>query len=475
MLILRRIRLRTLATLIIAALVACSSPRPGRDTPGSAPVPGLWEQRPVVELTFAVAEDLRTVTGHETVVFTPDLPVCELVFRAWPNKPTAARTGTSLVVTDTFVDGRPVIPRVLAAGAPEDAPGTLIEIPLPECVDENKSISAELGFRLVLGENADERFGFTRSTDMAWFTSAFPLLAWQRGRGWVRDPAVSMPGETATSEDFRLASLEVIAASGYEVLGTGTAAGIEAGDEPAMVSHRFTAEAVRDVAVSVGRMNVLEQEVDGVRLHIGVAEAGAKVPAQEWAERGADVMRPLGKLLGPFPYSDLWITVVPGQTDGIESPAAIQFGDLRRRGLSRLIAHEIAHMWFYALVGNNQARNPWLDESFATFAQGVVTDERYEIFEHASGSVGRSMMSWVRSGGFAAYVENVYVQGAAVLLEARRRVGAERFDAALRSYLEANAHRIAAPEDVARAFRDLPEVVDLLQEHGALDRRDVES
>lgn len=404
--------------LIIAALAACSSLRPGLDTADSAPPPGLWEQRPVVELTFAVAENLRTVTGRETVVFTPDLSTCELVFRAWPNTPTAARSGTSLVVTDTLVDGRSVTPRILAAGAPGGAPGTLIVAPLPECLDEGESVTAELGFQLMLGEDADERLGFTRSRDMAWFASGFPLLAWQRGHGWVRDPAVSMPGETATSEDFRLASLEVTAPSRYEVLGTGAVASIGPGHAPGTVSHRFTAEAIRDVAVSVGRMRVLEQDIDGVRLHIGVAESGAEVPAEEWAERVADAMRSLAELLGPFPYPDLWITVIPGQTDGVESPTAIQFGDLGRRGLSRLIAHEVAHMWFYALVGNNQARNPWLDESFATFAQGVVTDQQYEISERVSGSMGRSMAYWTSNGGFSRYVENVYIQGAAVLLEA---------------------------------------------------------
>jgi hypothetical protein len=457
-----------LAILSITALVACSSPRPGLDISNSAPPPGLWEQRPVVELTFAVAEDLRTVTGRETVVFTPDLPVCELVFRAWPNKPTAARTGASLVVTDILIDGRPVTPRVLPAGAPQDVPGTLIEAPLPECLDTGESVTAELGFRLALGEGADERLGFTRSPDMAWFASAFPLLAWQRGRGWAREPAVPMPGETAASEDFRLASLRVIVPARYQVLGTGTAAGTEPGNEPGTVSHHFTAEAVRDVAVSVGRMRILEQEVDGVRLYIGVAESGTQLPAEEWADRVADAMRSLTELLGPFPYPDLWITVVPSQTDGVEFPAAIQFGDRGRWGLSRLIAHEVAHMWFYALVGNNQARDPWLDESFATFAEGMVTGEQYTIREDASGTMGRSMTYWAGNGGFSSYVRGVYVQGAAVLLEARRRAGTERFDAALRSYLQNNAHRIAAPEDVAQAFGDLPEVMDLLREHGAL-------
>ena len=49
--------------------------------------------RPVVGLDFRLADDLRTVTGTETVVFTPDLTTDELVFRLVPNGPGAAAAG----------------------------------------------------------------------------------------------------------------------------------------------------------------------------------------------------------------------------------------------------------------------------------------------------------------------------------------------------------------------------------------------
>src|SRR5262249_51628686 len=31
------------------------------------------------------------------------------------------------------------------------------------------------------------------------------------------------------------------------------------------------------------------------------------------------------------------------------------------------------HQWFYSLVGNDQARDPWLDEGLATWAEAAVT------------------------------------------------------------------------------------------------------
>ena len=69
------------------------------------------------------------------------------------------------------------------------------------------------------------------------------------------------------------------------------------------------------------------------------------------------------------------------------------------------------------------------------------------------------MPYWAATGNFSRYVTGVYDQGAAVLLEGRRRSGDEAFDGALRAYIAANAHRVAGPADVAAAFGHRPEVM----------------
>ena len=45
------------------------------------------ETPPAVTLAYRVADDLRSATGSSTTTFTPDQRVCEVVLRAWPNKP----------------------------------------------------------------------------------------------------------------------------------------------------------------------------------------------------------------------------------------------------------------------------------------------------------------------------------------------------------------------------------------------------
>lgn len=428
----------------------------------------LWAERPVVELAFDVAPGLDRVAGRETVRFTPDAPICELVFRAWPNNPTMSATGASLVVDRATVDGAGVTPRVEAAGAPAGAPGTLVELPLPQCADPGRTVTAALDFTLTLGADADERVGHSPSTETAWFGSGFPLLAWERGRGWARDDAVTINGETATSEAFRLTDLTVTAPEGYRVSGVGRP---ESPDSATV--HRFSADAVRDVTVGVGRYDLLERDVDGVALHVATPSAGTRTDPERWAEETASALGRLTALFGPYPYEDLWVTVTPGQSDGTEFPTALQFGDVRQRELAGLVPHELAHQWFYALVGNNQARDPWLDESLATYGEALAGGDLDYYRDpgtssRVDGRMGEPMSYWAENGGFDRYTSAVYDQGASTLLAVRDRVGAEAFDEAVRGYVRANAHRVATPTDLAAALQAFPEAVEILNRAGAV-------
>jgi hypothetical protein len=461
-----RVGLAVLLALVVLVCDACSGTK-------TQPFPSPWADRPVVSLGFDVAADLHSATGQETVVFTPDLATCELVFRNWPNKPSTARAGSSLVVDQVTVDGQQARAQDSADGAPDNAPaGTLLRIPLATCAQPGQHITVVLDFTLTLGEDVDERVGTSSADQIAWFGTAFPLLAWERGQGWQRDPAVPVNGEMAVSEDFQLTSLEVTAPSQFQVMGTGTATGTRRGADAGTTVHQFTASAVRDVTVTVGQLDVADRTIDGVNVHVAAAQ-GTETDLSAWTDEVAVAQKALVKLLGPFPYRDLWLTVVPSQSSGIEFPGAVQFGAVDPGTRAPLVAHELAHMWFYGLVGNDQGRDPWLDESFATYAQlltaGGDTPAFGDIPQADRKDVGKPMTYWpqVRHPN-TAYYDTVYNVGAAALLQGRQSAGADAFDAAVREYVRRNAYAVATPKDVEAAFADLPTALAVLREVGAL-------
>jgi hypothetical protein len=105
-------------------------------------------------------------------------------------------------------------------------------------------------------------------------------------------------------------------------------------------------------------------------------------------------------------------------------------------------------MWFYGLVGNNQGRDPWLDEALASWAEaqfeGTLEEFRArEIPSAGRGRAGEPMAYW--ESNQPAYYRSVYIQGAVALGEAGPPPAV---DCALRHYVAAYAHRIARPADL---------------------------
>ncbi|MDP9429614.1 MAG: peptidase M1 [Actinomycetota bacterium] len=418
--------------------------------------------RPVVGLDFRLDDDLRTVTGTETVVFTPDLPTDELVFRLVPNGPGPAAAGNRLLID--AVRGDDVVSSGYEGAGAED-PGGLFVVRLADGLAAGQATEVTLDFTLTLGEGGFERVG--AADGVSWWASGAPLLAWEPGVGWARDPFVALLGETATSP-VADTTVRVSAPEALTVLMTGDQAEPSA---PRAGRRTWTSvePVARDVSVAVGEFTTATvTSAGGTEVTAGLPP-GAELPARElagWAVAAIDVLE---ARFGPFPYATLTVPLLPDEGGGIEYPSSILLA-----GADQVVLlHEVAHMWFYGMVGDSQFRDPWLDEAFATYAESVafpVPDDAVARLLGTPGEVGAAMDEFDSAGG---YFRRVYDKGGAALLAAREAAGEEAFDAALRCYVDANAWTIATPDDVAAALADLPAALDVLTDAGALQPEDL--
>lgn len=453
---------RIVASLAVASglLTGCSANSPTSTVP--------WT-RPVVALQYQVADDLRSATGSETITFTPDQRICEVVLRTWPNKPTLTRTGNAMTVDHVAVDGAVLPMKVQAAGAQPDEFGTLVEVTLPACQEAGVPLTIDTGFAVTLGSETDERMGHTSAEDVAWFQTAFPLLAWQSGVGWVRDPAVDMFGETVTSESFVLDDLAVTAPRAMAVAGVGVRGATTA--DGARTTHHFSAPLMRDVSVMVGDFTTIDYPASGTTVHLSVPLSARLNDADAWRYQVDSSLAGLVDYLGPVPYPDLWVNIVPGAHEGIESSGSVQFGGSGGRVQAWLVTHELGHQWIYGQVGNNQALHPWMDESVVSMIQAIVDHDEETLaaaeYEEDDRTIGKPMSFFeAAEGSNETYDDTVYTAGSNVLLRARTAAGHGAFDEALRRYLDQNADRVATPKDFGEAFNDVPEVVQTLKRNG---------
>jgi Peptidase family M1 domain len=419
--------------------------------------------RPRIELDFRLEDDLRTVTGMETVVFTPDLPTDRLVFRLVPNNPgSLPDNGLSVdEVRGEDVEGGGY------RGAEADDPGGLYVVDLDRELAAGESTELELDFTLTLAGGDFDRLG--TDDDVSWWASGFPLLAWEPGVGWAEDPFVSLLGETTTSPAADT-TVSVSVPEQLTVLMTGDQAA-PAAAEGGRRTWTSTEPVARDVSVAVGAFSTEERTSDsGVRVTVGVLP-GADLAAAELAERTVRAIGELEQRLGPFPYETLTVPLLPDYGGGIEYPSSI----LEATPSYDVLVHEVAHMWFYGMVGNSQFRDPWLDEAFATYAEAVLAPPPDAVVDRAlgqPGEVGATMEQFAEEQAGGEYFDVVYGKGGAALLTAREAAGAEDFDAAIRCYVDANAWTIATPADLLTVLGELPTAVAVLDEAGAIDKAD---
>lgn len=406
---------------------------PTATTPSCPPLPrrmGPAADRPRYVLAIDVRPGEAKVEGTQQVEFTPDLDTDRVVFRLWPNGPRQRAAGAGIEVTRVEIGGREV------RGTLDD-PTSLVVRP-GDTLRAGQRVRAALRWTLRLPSAVRDRISDEgRSVRLGSF---FPIVEWQPGTGWLDDPPTSQFAEasTAPTADF---DLTVTAPAGYGVLASGVQ------DRPG----HWTATAMRDVAVAVGRFTVVSAVAhapERVEVTVGV-EAGLGDAAATFLDKAVAVLEDFGRRFGPYPWSTFTVSVTPTLRSGVEYPAHVLQGPATS---GRSLTHEIGHQWFYALVGNNQSRDPWIDEAGASWAEARGERTLPGFVSRAvppavRGRVGEPMTFWDPRS--SAYYLGVYVQG----VQAMAALGdADLVDCALRVFVAQNAYRVAGPADFVAAM-----------------------
>lgn len=220
----------------------------------------------------------------------------------------------------------------------------------------------------------------------------------------------------------------------------------------------WVATNVRDLVVNVATDYRQRTRKVGDTTLVVVTRPGA--PAAAWMDAAATALTKLEARLGPYPWPVLRIVQSSGGA-GMEGPGIVWIPrGAPAANLRYLLTHEVAHQWFYGLVGNDQAREPFADEAIADAVARYLTGTR-----RASRCAPATLDKSIYRYGGGCYYEQVYIQGGNLLDDARKRLGTATFFATLRDYLDRQRWRLvhtrtlldaldrATPLDLARGWQ----------------------
>ena len=340
--------------------------------------------------------DDRRVIVDTTATVTGNMPwtTARLAFNVSTLRTGRARLG------DVTVDGQQVEAQVVDQ--------TLI-VPMPAPLEPGTSavVRIEYSARLHASPRPDsDEWGFARTGDML---TAYRWIPWLTRTTRFDRPSVGDPFVTASSPSVRVALTVdrdvVFATSGEQVSASG-------------LTKVFSASNVRDFNFSASpSYRTTSRTVRGTTLTFFHRQLSAGEVLDVTARAFAD----FSDRVGDYPYPQLNIAEI-GPWAALESPSLFWLPENSpRRLLPWMVAHETAHQWFYSVVGNDQAREPFADEAIADFvarsliSRFVPSQCPTDLLDQTIYDLGECY-PWV-----------VYVQGVAYLREYRQRVGGHDF------------------------------------------------
>jgi aminopeptidase N len=220
---------------------------------------------------------------------------------------------------------------------------------------------------------------------------------------------------------------------------------------------------LRDMTVIAGPFQAASEQAAGAVV-TSYYLPGHEAAGQAALAHAAASLRLFSDLYGPYPYTELDVVEAPLNVRGMEYAGLILIGEElyedQRDFLTFLVAHEVSHQWWYAVVGNNPYRHPWLDEGLAEYS---AFDYYRSVFGQSHAGellVGRWQIPFTTAarGGVDGVVDRpaaafdpvsyellVYAKAALFFNALREQLGQDMYLQVIRTYYAENRYGIATP------------------------------
>ncbi|HTO99938.1 MAG TPA: M1 family metallopeptidase [Anaerolineales bacterium] len=339
-----------------------------------------------------------------------------------------------------------------------DLSGQRLTLRLGEPLAPGGVANLALGYAMNLPQkDPTGRFGYTAA--QVNLTDWFPFIVPYSG-GWVLHDTWPF-GETMTydSADYDV-NLKV---SDPDVIVAASAPAEVNGD----VTH-YHLDAARTFALSASdRFKVDESAVGSIKIR-SYYFAGDGDASQAVVWMATQSLALYQAKFAAYPYQSLSIvetSLADGQEfDGLVFLSSAFYSSYNGSARSNLVTigtHEIAHQWWFGLVGDDQAMEPWLDEALAVYSERIFYEYNYPNYGDwwwnfrvnyfgPTGYVDSSVYSFLT---FRGYVDAVYLNGANFLDDLRTRIGDEAFFAFLKDYAAQFSYRRATTADFFAVLR----------------------
>ena len=399
-----------------------------------------------IDVTLDLGPEAAVISGAQRVRYTNtnEVTLDEVVYRLYPN---LADMGGRLRIFNVTLDGEPIEPIY-------EVRNSVMSIPIEGGLAPGESAEMTMDFIMTVERGINpERFGFEHDQFQA--VNWHPTLSVYEGpeKGWWKtriftqnnDPYYGAPG---LYEIFITHDPDTIIGMSGVTIDT-----VE--NEDGTITEHVVTGPMRDNFILAGTtMGKITDEVEGTTVNVYFLPGGER--GAEWVmEVSLRSIEVFNDLFGDYPYSEMDVGQTYIAAGGVEYPGIFVVVQSNWNNGSpateNVTAHEAAHQWWYAMVGNNQGETPWLDESLTTYSAAMYlreayddNDERYintiqgqqNTFNFFLGSGAQNLTMHRPTVEFPPFQVGilVYVKGSLFYHELEQMIGREAFEQGVWNY-----------------------------------------
>lgn len=343
----------------------------------------------------------------------------------------------------------------------------ILKVPLGSELFPNENVKIEMEYVVTL-PNVNHRFGYGENTiNIANF---YPIACvYEDGVGFSKD-LYSSNGDPFYS-DVANYNVNISCDSDFVVATSGDK--LSEKEERGEKTINAVGNTIRDFAIVLSKKyEKLTQKSENIELNYYFYNDESP---EETLNFSLDVLEFYNEKFGQYPYNQLSVVQNNFVYGGMEYPNLVMISDtLSRESMYYVIAHEIAHQWWYGVVGNDEYNEAWVDESLTEYSTALFFENHEEygfdyetivtnantsfkffydiynkVYEKVDTSMNRSLNEFETE---PEYVHSVYTQGVIMYDSLRELIGEKKFYKCCQSYFNKKAYKNASGAELIAIF-----------------------
>lgn len=352
----------------------------------------------------------------------------------------------------------------------EGTDSTLLCIKLKAPLKPKETTNISISFAIILPPIGD-RLGY--EDELYNFGNWYPIAAVYDETGWNLDPYYSI-GDPFYSDTANY-KVTITVPKDMTVAATGELNLKEL--PPAKKSFSFKQSSVRDFAfVASKKLKLSSEKFGNLELKSYYTEGNEEKNrfALKTAKSAVEIYN---KAFGDYPYKTLSIVSTSFST-GMEYPGIVFINKdyyhptADNFYLEVTIAHEIAHQWWYGIVGNDEVDEAWIDESLASYSEvlyyentisedygdSYMQNDYARTYDNNKNDIDQNSIILQSLGNFKNnndYALLVYYKGAIMQDTLRREVGDENYFKILNTCFERYKYKNITTENFMKIVEEI--------------------